>query len=91
VEWVLPPWRFRRVGRGFLHQEHLRAALFGSGLVTNVDHDGWRRTTYNVGAQVDFRFMLLWHYRMTLSFGYAQALEEGAERAEEWMVSLRIL
>jgi len=91
VEWVLPPWRFRRVGRGFFHQERVRAALFGSGLVTNVDHDGWRRTTYNAGAQLDFRFMLLWHYRMTFSVGYASAFEKNQPRTDSWMWSLKIL
>jgi hypothetical protein len=91
VEWNLPPWRFSRVGKGFLHQERIRLALYGSGLVTNIDSDAWRRTLYNAGAQLDFRFMLLWHYRMTFSVGYASAFEKGQARTDAWMWSLKIL
>jgi hypothetical protein len=91
VELILPPWRFKRVGTGWFHQERIRLALFGSSLITNFDYDPWRETTFNVGSQMDFRFMLLWHYRMTFSVGYASAFEKGQPRTDEWMWSLKIL
>ena len=91
LEWNLPPWRFSHVGRGWLHWERIRMALFGSALVTNLDDETYRRSLANVGAQLDFRFMLLWHYRMTFSIGYASAFEKDALRTDEWMFSLKIL
>jgi hypothetical protein len=91
LELNLPPWRFKRLGRGWLHWERVRFGLFGSGLVTDLDSDNYRRTVYNVGSQIDFRFMLLWHYRMTFSVGYASAFEKGMDRSDEWMFSLKIL
>jgi hypothetical protein len=91
LEWNLPPWRFSHVGRGWLHWERIRMALFGSALVTNLDDETYRRSLANVGAQLDFRFMLLWHYRMTFSIGYASAFEKDAQRTDEWMFSLKIL
>lgn len=91
LDWNLPPVRFRRAGILALYATWLRASLFTSGLVTDLDGAAPRRTTGNVGAQADLRFQLLTQQPLTLSFGYARAAARGAASRDEWMVSLKLL
>lgn len=91
VEWSLPPIRFRRVGSPGLYVTWARPAVFATVLATNVDDASARRIVTDVGSQLDFRFTVLSHLEMTLSAGYALALEEGAPARHEYMVSLKVL
>lgn len=91
IELNMPPLRFSRVGSSSMYAERIRMALFASGLMTQVNDKNERRELGNVGAQLEFRFMLLSHYRMTFSVGYATAFEKSQDRTDEWMWSLRIL
>lgn len=87
----LPPLRFRHVGAMRCFASWARLSLFGTGLVTNLDRPSDRRELANLGAQVDVRFQVLVYQPLTLSFGWAQALERDVRRGAEWMMSLKIL
>ena len=50
LEWTLPPGRFRRFGVTGLYSNWARLALFGGGLVTNVDADDSARSDECGGA-----------------------------------------
>ena len=91
VEWNLPPWRFARLGTPGLYATWLRPAVFVTGLVTDLDNDGLRRTVGNVGAQADIRISALSALDLTLSVGGAVAFEDGYKARREFMVSLKVL
>jgi hypothetical protein len=91
LEWNLPPVRFRRVGKPGAHLTWARPALFASVLATDVDDSSFRRVVGNAGGQVDFRFTVLSALDMTLSAGYAVAVEDGFRPRHEGMVSLKVL
>ena len=90
-EWNLPPLRFRRLGGQALYCTWVRPALFSSGIITNIESSEFRRKVANLGAQLDFRFQLLSHLRLTYSIGYAAAFEKGRVPSDEFMMSLKIL
>ncbi|MGE5178104.1 MAG: TolB family protein [Bacteroidota bacterium] len=87
----LPPIRFRRAGSLALYATWLRASVFASGLVTNLDDASVREEAADLGVQADLRLQLLTQSPLTLSAGYARAVRRGAEGTGEWMVSLKIL
>jgi hypothetical protein len=91
LEWNLPPLRFRRVGKPGLYATWARISLFGSGITTNIDSDLYRTKAANLGAQLDIRFTLLSNMRMTLSTGYAVAVQDDERRSDEFMFSVKIL
>ena len=91
LEWNLPPLRFENVGWPGFYVSWARAALFATGLATDLDEGSLRRELANVGLQIDFRFTVLSRQPMTLSVGYATAFEEGFSSRDEIMVSLKIL
>ena len=93
LDWNLPPIRFRRVGTQAFYLTWARAALFTTGLATNIDDavDAPQVLYGNVGAQLDLRFTLMSHLNMTLSAGYAVAAKENGRATDEVMVSLKIL
>jgi len=90
VEWDLPPVRFHRLGTPSFYATWARPALFCSGIVTNMDSDEFRRKLVNVGAQIDFRFIVLSHMNLTFSVGYARAFENGQSSSNEFMASLKV-
>lgn len=91
VEWCLPPLRFRRVGTPAFYATWARVALFGSGLASNVDSSDYRRALANAGAQLDIRLRVLSHLDMTVSTGFASAFEKDKKRADEFMLSLKVM
>jgi hypothetical protein len=90
IEWNAPPLRFRRVGSPGFYVSWMRPAVFVGGLVTNLDDSTVRRTTKDVGAQLDFRLNVLSNLDMTLSFGAAVAFDQGQSHREA-MISVRVL
>ena len=86
----LPPWRFRRVGWLDFYATWARFSVFSTGLVTNADLAD-RRVLLNAGAQMDIRLSLMIQQPMTLSVGYANALERNRPSLDELMVSVKIL
>jgi hypothetical protein len=91
IELNLPPLRFRRLGVPALYASWARASLFTSALVTNLGDDRRRREVGNIGAQLDIQMQLLSNLRLTLSFGYARAVEKNRRGSDEAMVSLKVL
>jgi hypothetical protein len=91
LEWNLPPVRFRRLGKTALYNTWVRAALFSTVLVSDVDDERFRRTITNLGGQIDFRFIALSHLKFTLSLGYAAAFEKNRKISNEFMFSLKIM
>jgi hypothetical protein len=90
LEWTLPPLRFNHFGIPALYLTWARLAFFTSVVVTNLESSPDRAELLNVGAQVDFRFVLFSRLDNTLSFGYAAALEQGRTPRREFMVSLKV-
>ena len=91
LEWNLPPWIFRHVGKPGFHLAWSRASLFATGIETNPGNASLARRVGDLGTQVDFRFSALSQLDLTLSAGYAIAFEQGADRRGEAMISLKIL
>ena len=91
LEWNLPPLRFSRLGTPGFHVTWMRPALFAGALVTNLDHDTFRRTATTTGAQLDFQMSALSTLDMMLSVGAAVAFEDGHSPRREFMISLKVL
>jgi len=91
VELNLPPLRFRRLGFPVLYASLARMSVFASALATNLDDDTLRREVGNIGAQLDIQMQLLSNLRLTLSFGYARAVEKDRRGSDEGMISLKVL
>jgi hypothetical protein len=91
VEWNLPPLRFENLGVPDFYARWGRPALFSTVLVTDPEDGDYRRTVYNVGAQIDFDLKVLQRWPMMLSIGYAVGFEDGSNEGEEFMISLKIL
>ena len=68
-----------------------RLSLFSTGIVTNMDLASSRREVVNAGAQVDVRLSLMIQQPLTLSIGYASAMEHLLRARHEFMISLKIL
>ena len=60
------------------------------GAATDIGNADFRRTLYDVGAQVDFSMVLFSNLESTFSVGYATAFEKG-RRSNEAMLSLKLL
>ena len=91
LEWNLPPLRFSGAGSPGFYLTWMRPAVFAGGLVTNLDHDAFRRTAATAGAQLDFQMTALSTLDLMLSVGGAVAFEEGHPPRRELMVSLKVL
>jgi hypothetical protein len=91
VEWNLPPFRFRRMGRPGFYASWARPSIFVGGLATDVDARQIRRVLTDTGAQLDFRFGLLSTLELTVSLGAAVAFEDGHAPRQEAMLSVKIL
>ncbi len=91
AEWNLPPVRFSNIGFTSFFLNYARTSLFSTAIVTNVDSKESRRSLLDFGSQIDFRFILLYHLKMTFSIGYAAAVEQNNKMSDEWMFSLKIL
>ena len=91
LEWTLPPILFRRVGSSSFFANWASVSLFSTALVTNVDDEASRRELFDIGLQVDIRFMIMSNHQITLSLGYARAFEVDGDNTDEWMISMKIL
>jgi hypothetical protein len=90
LEWNLPPLRFSRFGTPSIYATWLRPAIFGGALITN-EQTVARRTTTNIGGQLDLRFNVVPELEMTFSVGGALAFESGTPTRREAMISLKVL
>jgi len=90
-EWNLPPLRFGNLGFTSLFANFARTSLFSTAIVTNINSKEYRRSLLDFGGQIDFRFIMLFHLKLTFSVGYAAAIEENQKLSDELMFSLKIL
>lgn len=90
VEWCLPPLRFQHLGTTQCFATWVRPGLFVAALATDFDNADFRREVYDVGAQMDFRIIVLSTMNLTFSLGYAMAFEDGHKPVDEIMISLKI-
>jgi hypothetical protein len=91
LEWTLPPVRFRRFGLPALYLNWAQLALFGSGVVTNLDLPDEQERVVDFGGQLDVKLVIFSNLESTLSFGYAAAVREHQRPTDEFMASLKIL
>ena len=91
LEWNLPPIRFERAGTSRFYLAWARTALFASALITNFDDDLTKTRAENIGIQIDFQFMVMSRFNMTLSTGYAKGYGEDDFTDDEFMISLKIM
>jgi hypothetical protein len=91
LELNLPPLRFEEVGSPGFFLGWARPAVFVGALAAEPADGSARRTVYDAGAQIDFRFTVLSRMDMTLSIGYAAGFEDGHKLDDEWMLSLKVL
>lgn len=91
IDWNLPPVRFRGMGVSSFYLNYARTSLFTSAISTDLDSHEFRRTLANIGIQVDFKFVMFYHLKMTFSAGYAAAFERNQKMTDELMFSLKIL
>jgi hypothetical protein len=91
IELTLPPLRFRRMGVSALYANWARLALFGSGIVTNIDNSSDRVKYADAGAQLDIKLVFFSSLESTFSLGYAVASPDGSNFEDELMFSLKIL
>ena len=91
VEWTSPPLRFRAVGIPSAYLRWASLSLVGTGLATDLDKSGTRRTFGSAAAQADLRLVTLSHLDSTFSFGFAVAEGDGLPRHSQWMFSFKIM
>ncbi len=91
LDWNLPPLRLINFGISSFYLNYARISLFSSAIMTNMDLKEERRSLSNAGVQIDFKFVLFYHLKMTFSAGYAAAFEEDQKYSDELMFSLKIL
>ena len=91
LEWNLPPLRFSNLGFSAFYLNYARTALFSNVITTNIDSKPDQRSLADIGVQVDFKFIMFFHLKMTFSAGYALAFEKQQSVANELMFSLKIL
>jgi len=90
AEWNLPPYRFESAGTPELYLANARSAVFAGALIANPGAAA-ERTVFSAGFQVDLNFTLAHRLPMTLSLGYASGFEDGMDRSDEFMLSLKIM
>ena len=91
MEWTLPPLRFRRFGFTSLYLRWSRLVLFSSTIISDYNHDLYRRKFINLGGQLDSQLVIFSMLNSTFSLGYAIAIEENQRLSTEFMISLKIL
>ncbi|MCB9250096.1 MAG: hypothetical protein H6613_16880 [Ignavibacteriales bacterium] len=85
LEWNLPPLRFSNLGFSSFFINYARTSFFSNILATNIDSKIYKRSLANIGAQVDFKFIIFFHLKMTFSVGYAMAFEKNLKPTDEIM------
>jgi len=90
IEWNLPPVRFLNFGYSSFYLNYIRTSLFSGAMTTNIDSGPFRRSLTDFGIQLDFKFIMFFHLKMTFSAGYAVALERDQRMTNETMFSLKI-
>jgi hypothetical protein len=91
VEWILPPLRFASVGVTSAYLRWARLSFFSTGIATDLESRGDRRSLADIGIQIDFRLVTFSLLESTFSLGYASAFEAETHPSKEFMISLKLL
>ncbi len=91
VEWCLPPLRFAALGSPGFYVSWARPEIFVGGLVTDPNNTGYRRSSSDVGFQLDFQLQAMHRLPMMLSVGVAQGFGGGGLGRTEFMLSFQVL
>jgi hypothetical protein len=87
----LKPIRLRRVGANWGYPTYIKASVFGTHLITDVNNTENVRNIFNFGSQIDIQFVLFSYLKTTWSFGYARLLEHESNNKGQFMFSLKLL
>jgi hypothetical protein len=91
VEWCLPPVRFASLGSPGFYVSWARPEIFVETLETDLESAAYRRSSHDVGAQVDFQMHVMHRQPMMLSAGIARGFGGGGLGTTEFMISLQVL
>lgn len=90
LEWCLPPVRFAGLGSPGLFASWARPEVFVSALQTNVGDAALRRSSENVGAQIDVQLTVMHREPMMISVGVARGFGGDGLGTTEFMLSLLV-
>jgi hypothetical protein len=91
LEWCLPPVRFESLGSPGFYASWARPELFVGALETDPASSAYRRSSADVGAQVDFELHVMHRLPMMLSIGAARGFGGAGLGNTEFMLSLQVL
>jgi len=91
LEWCIPPLRFEALGSPGFYVSWARPSLFVSTLETDLGSSTYRRTSSDVGGQLDFQLSVMHRWPMMLSAGIARGFGGGGLGKTEYMISLQVL
>ena len=90
LEWCLPPIRFEGLGWPGFYASWARPEVFVGGLETDPTNSTYRRSSGDVGAQMDFQLHMMHRLPMMLSVGAARGFGGGGLARNELMISLQV-
>ena len=90
LEWCLPPVRFESLGSPGFYVSWARPELFVGALETDPASSAYRRSSGDVGAQVDFELHVMHRLPMMLSIGAARGFGGAGLGNTEFMLSLQV-
>jgi hypothetical protein len=90
LEWCLPPLRFESLGSPGFYVSWARPELFAGALETDPGSSAYRRSSSDVGAQVDFELHAMHRLPMMLSIGAARGFGGAGLGDTEFMLSLQV-
>jgi hypothetical protein len=90
LEWCLPPIRFEALGSPGFYASWARPEVFVGGLETDPTNPTYRRSSGDVGAQLDFQLHVMHRLPMMLSVGAARGFGGDGLARSEFMISLQV-
>jgi hypothetical protein len=90
LEWCLPPVRFEALGTPAFYVSWARPEVFVGAVETDPGSSNYRRTSSDVGGQLDFRLQVMHRLPMMLSVGAARGFGGGGLATTEFMLSLQV-
>lgn len=91
LEWCLPPLRFEALGSPGFYVSWARPEIFVEALETDLESSTFRRSSHDIGAQIDFQMHVMHRQPMMLSAGIARGFTAGGLGTTEFMISLQVL
>jgi hypothetical protein len=91
LEWCLPPVRFASLGSPGFYVSWARPEIFVEALESDLESSTYRRSSHDIGAQVDFQMHVMHRQPMMLSAGVARGFGGAGLGTTEFMISLQVL